>query len=435
LEGRPTWSTLNKNRRGVAHRDFGWRSNPEFRVADSPRRRTPARLRPVDSGIHYLSLGGESICIGNATRRGYKTATSTSGTRTSDVWSLAYLQLYNHATLRDRRFALQPCTPKIRSSARLDGQTSEMGSSPLSLEEDSRTCGRCLQHFTHSKTERLAPLGAENVAYSGLESSLVRHAKRCYRNEKPLPRRKACQQCATSKARCDLGRPTCGRCQARSTTCEFAVGLKDGPRMLQHPAPEERQVSPVRSRRQPESFEYLSVENEWLYGSASASSSELSPAASLIHQTNVPTLSTTPEIDPPAGPDEGSGRPGVSFDRIFSESRHQSLLGESTPSGGEILTSRATHFMLRVLKSWPRMMAMHGPDLLPPLIHKLQLANGIPGPLANCYTLVNIWSAGADTNPDLVRDSIVQEIRRLLSEVHIPATYRWHPLTIAVPQI
>ncbi|KAL3483390.1 hypothetical protein BJX62DRAFT_244955 [Aspergillus germanicus] len=186
--------------------------------------------------------------------------------------------------------------------------------------------------------------------------------------------------------------------------------------MLQPSPADVRQALPSRSRRRPESFEYLSVEDEWLCGSASASSCEPSPAASLIHHINVPSLSTTPDIDPLSHCDEPHGQPGVWIDRLLSNTRHQSLLGESTPSRNEILTNRATHFMLRVLKSWPRMMAMHGPDLLPPLIHKFQFASGIPAPLANCYTLVNIWSAGAESNPTLVRDSIVQEIRRLLHE-------------------
>ncbi|KAL2852051.1 hypothetical protein BJY01DRAFT_100384 [Aspergillus pseudoustus] len=274
-----------------------------------------------------------------------------------------------------------------------------INASSMSSKDDSRTCGRCLQHFTH-------------------KSSLVRHAKRCYRNEKPIPRRKACQQCASSKARCDLRRPTCGRCQGRSTMCEFAKFVPGGePAILQPLALplDERLELPVRTR-QPDTCEYPSVEREWLY--RSASSSEMSSTtSSSAYPTKVPSLVTTPELDPPCHSEELHGPPGVWFDRALPSQRHRaSLLGESTPARNEILTNRATHFMLRVLKSWPRMMAMHGPDLLPPLIHKFQLASGIPGPLANCYTLVNIWSAGAESSRDLVRESILQEIHRLLHE-------------------
>ncbi|KAL2802365.1 hypothetical protein BJX63DRAFT_437954 [Aspergillus granulosus] len=182
--------------------------------------------------------------------------------------------------------------------------------------------------------------------------------------------------------------------------------------MLQPAYPEERPALPVRNQ-QPHSYEYLSVGHEWLYGSTA--SSEIPPAASSAHNTTVPSLSATPELDPQARTEDFHSQPGVWFDRLLPKGRC-SLLSGLTPVRDGILTNRAMYFMLRVLKSWPRMMAIHGPDLLPPFIHKFQLANGIPEPLAICFTLVNIWSAGMESNPELVCESIVKEIRRLLYE-------------------
>lgn len=53
------------------------------------------------------------------------------------------------------------------------------------------------------------------------ESSLSRHSKRCLANIPSLSRRKACEECSSSKTRCDLRRPHCGRCVSRDIKCSF----------------------------------------------------------------------------------------------------------------------------------------------------------------------------------------------------------------------
>ncbi|KAI0483591.1 hypothetical protein F4859DRAFT_404562 [Xylaria cf. heliscus] len=54
------------------------------------------------------------------------------------------------------------------------------------------------------------------------KSSLVRHAKRCTLEPTPSVRQKACCKCVEAKARCDLRRPTCSRCDIRSIPCAYA---------------------------------------------------------------------------------------------------------------------------------------------------------------------------------------------------------------------
>ncbi|KAI0970477.1 hypothetical protein F4678DRAFT_472969 [Xylaria arbuscula] len=54
------------------------------------------------------------------------------------------------------------------------------------------------------------------------KSSLVRHAKRCTLEPRPSVRQKACRTCIVAKARCDLQRPTCSRCNSRNIPCEYA---------------------------------------------------------------------------------------------------------------------------------------------------------------------------------------------------------------------
>lgn len=102
---------------------------------------------------------------------------------------------------------------------------------------------------------------------------------------------------------------------------------------------------------------------------------------------------------------------------ISSQRRHE-LLG-TTPgiprSGGA--TRHLMHVVLRILKSWPRLMALHQTTHLPPMIHRVQLAGETPVPLANCYALVKLWADHTSSTAKLVHDSVLQEARRLLREV------------------
>ncbi|KAF2653022.1 hypothetical protein K491DRAFT_695081 [Lophiostoma macrostomum CBS 122681] len=60
------------------------------------------------------------------------------------------------------------------------------------------------------------------------KSSLIRHSKRCTPGPAPSLRQKSCRQCTTSKAKCDLRRPTCGRCEQRGSQCEYVVPMTRG---------------------------------------------------------------------------------------------------------------------------------------------------------------------------------------------------------------
>jgi hypothetical protein len=54
-----------------------------------------------------------------------------------------------------------------------------------------------------------------------LESSLIRHSKKCTLEPTPSLRQKACKACTFAKARCDLTRPSCSRCIARGVECAY----------------------------------------------------------------------------------------------------------------------------------------------------------------------------------------------------------------------
>ncbi|CAH0057552.1 unnamed protein product [Clonostachys solani] len=104
---------------------------------------------------------------------------------------------------------------------------------------------------------------------------------------------------------------------------------------------------------------------------------------------------------------------------VPSEERRRVLLG-ATP-GTPNSSSGAMHtanFVIRVLKSWARLVATHHVCKLPPFIHRLQISgdSSIPPPLANCFTLVKMWSEHTQGSMGLVENTILLEIQRLLRE-------------------
>lgn len=115
---------------------------------------------------------------------------------------------------------------------------------------------------------------------------------------------------------------------------------------------------------------------------------------------------------------EGVGPQLISLD--IPEERRRQLLGlvPATPNTGAV-AKHTMHFILRNLKSWPRLMALHRMTHLPPMIHRIQLSGDVPIPLANCYTLVTMWADHNKSSAGLVRDTITREIQRLLREVWI----------------
>lgn len=115
---------------------------------------------------------------------------------------------------------------------------------------------------------------------------------------------------------------------------------------------------------------------------------------------------------------------GVRPELIVSSQRRKILLGNApnTPNSDIVVVRHMMHYVIRVLRSWPRMMALHYTANLPPVIHRLQLADSMPTPLVNCYTLAKMWAGQAEGSSELVQTTILREVRRLLSEVILPST-------------
>ena len=138
--------------------------------------------------------------------------------------------------------------------------------------------------------------------------------------------------------------------------------------------------------------------------------------------TRVATDNTNPQLSAPDTDSHGSllsrTPEGIPSELVVSQGRRQIMLGKAPNAPSNDLVVRHTmHFVIRVLRSWPRMMAAHHTAQLPPPIHRLQLADGVPTPLANCYALTKMWSEHTDGSRELVKNTILQEIQRLFGEV------------------
>jgi hypothetical protein len=190
-------------------------------------------------------------------------------------------------------------------------------------------------------------------------SSWTRHSNRCSKGLKGPTRKKACQQCTVAKTRCNLERPICGTCRERRITCKYILP-------------------------------------------------DAQPAAKRSESSR----------RPPVGDGQRRGSTVATPNLHISEQRREELL-VSTPSPPELNagTQHTMHFIIRVLKSWPRMMAAHDLAVLPPMIHNVQLEHGMPTPLANCSTLAKMWAEHVEGSSQLVRGSIAQEVQRLFREV------------------
>ncbi|KAH8172141.1 Zn2/Cys6 DNA-binding protein [Sarocladium implicatum] len=105
------------------------------------------------------------------------------------------------------------------------------------------------------------------------------------------------------------------------------------------------------------------------------------------------------------------------------DKRRQELLGGATYSAKfNSVAEHTARFSLRTVRSWPRLMAMHGTMHLPPMMHRLQFVEGTPTALSNCLTLLDLWHNMNSANEQLVHDTVLAEIKRLMGtfSVHSP---------------
>lgn len=82
------------------------------------------------------------------------------------------------------------------------------------------------------------------------------------------------------------------------------------------------------------------------------------------------------------------------------------------------LARHSMEVLLRVLRTWPRILAKE--FQLPPMIHPSQVAHRtLPQPLANCFTLCKMWAGHWDGASEMVRDTVLKEMKSLFERYQI----------------
>lgn len=230
--------------------------------------------------------------------------------------------------------------------------------------------------------------------------------RRCVKGIRAPSRRKACQQCSITKTRCDLKRPSCGRCHARHLDCAFgydADAITDSDSIQSAPAARGESIDEGMSRKIQRSARARYA--------TTATRTAPSPHENELTGTSMPPqASTTPSVS------EISRTAPTRL--VISNERRQSLSGAAPglPSSGPV-SEHIMHYIIRVLKSWPRLLISHELTQLPPVIHTIQLENNVPTPLADCLILAKMWAAHTHDSASLVQRTVLQEVRRLLQQV------------------
>ena len=84
-------------------------------------------------------------------------------------------------------------------------------------------------------------------------------------------------------------------------------------------------------------------------------------------------------------------------------------------------TQHIMHFIIHVLPSWPRQLAMHQlKSVIPPFIYRLQVENGISPSLAKCCTLARMRAKYMDGSLRMVQETLMNEVKSFLEEVIDP---------------
>lgn len=83
------------------------------------------------------------------------------------------------------------------------------------------------------------------------------------------------------------------------------------------------------------------------------------------------------------------------------------------------LKQHSMEFTLRILRTWPHMMASGYQTL--PMFHNSQMnRDSMPVPLANCYIIAKMWHSQCEISTSLVHETAVREVINLFQNVRLP---------------
>ncbi|KAL5389016.1 hypothetical protein DPSP01_002719 [Paraphaeosphaeria sporulosa] len=261
----------------------------------------------------------------------------------------------------------------------------------MPIEPAELLCTRCSRTFKHT-------------------SSLVRHTRRCVQNLKAPSRQKSCKQCVVAKARCDLQRPRCGRCQSREVQCDSEpVSGAQGSRL------DSEDKTPTEHRQLHEGDEVSAC----LPRNSSTTFVPTSLLEGASNRTGPIFSSFCDESGLYTPPSWFYAQDYIAPEAIASKQRSQILLGtpHGTLSTGAVAQQAMFH-VIRVLRSWPRMMSRYGLGSfqLPPMIHHIQLKEGLPISFLSGISLSKMWLASEGRNREVAYDLTLKEVRTWLCE-------------------
>jgi hypothetical protein len=257
---------------------------------------------------------------------------------------------------------------------------------------------------------------------------MLRHHKRCGLEEfETVSRRHSCEQCVIHKTKCDLLRPECSRCKARSRQCTYVEAGS-------------RKARPVgQSLPIPSTAEYSELDLFLM-----SLTPELSDGSPRAHNS----VSGGTQASTGSSPERSYANDSVSFyesDQLESKSVELPLVSSAQmlhplqkmngrrqeqraidwrlyevdkrpPNPETVLSPYRLNSTISILKTYPAMMARQ--EQLPPFIHRSQVRGGnTPVPLSNCFALTRLWHEKLVSDQNVIVDSIWKEMQRLLSEV------------------
>jgi len=237
----------------------------------------------------------------------------------------------------------------------------------------------------------------------------------------PTIRQKSCSECSASKTRCDLKRPICSRCRLRNATCQYVGssehnGSEDGSETNRSYQIEESESigysgaqSNVGLQDRPSS-----VKDTFQFSPPTTMSPGLSTLFDQTHDSLDRALDSSLGLFSDLGCDS-------SLDIIMgSGSAHNSLsaLPAPTPATTPLLAHHSMELILRILRTWPRMIAKG--IQLPPIIHSTQAPDTLKVPLlSNCFTVINMWYGQCPGATDMVQATVKKEMQHIIDTVCI----------------
>ncbi|CEL03911.1 hypothetical protein ASPCAL05048 [Aspergillus calidoustus] len=225
------------------------------------------------------------------------------------------------------------------------------------------------------------------------------------------PRRKACGNCAKSKARCSLEKPACSRCRLTDRTCVYEPAALASEQDNLHLPQGGLEAEPGRSNYLCPSFALgsnsTSTTSQTPISLSDASAPSWSPVDNTIwyppsQQFQGQSLTKTP-ISNELHFEDIDLIPASEADNIRAQwlRPYFSTTLDRTEIP-KVVLPYTTQFIKRILRTYPRNMLKDGH--VPPIIHPAQVKGSvIPRALANCYSLVRLWEhavAGSEESPD-----------------------------------